>query len=134
MKPAQSEAGESSSERVASGNGHGPLEILEIINGLEKGGIPSCVVGISALMYFRSKADQTCKPHYALFRDCHIPLNPRPVIPGLGYLCSDRAVRRCRISAEKRSLLASLRRNTASPNPTVGAVRHLSALQVHRLR
>ena len=42
---------ESSFERQASGGGHGIQEVLEIVNDLAERGIPSCIVGISALMY-----------------------------------------------------------------------------------
>jgi hypothetical protein len=44
-----------STDKEASGNGHGPQEILEIIKRLDKAGIPSCIVGISALMYYGAK-------------------------------------------------------------------------------
>lgn len=42
-------------EKEASGKGHGTLEILEIIGVLEKAGIPNCIVGVSALMYYGAK-------------------------------------------------------------------------------
>ncbi|KAF7511789.1 hypothetical protein GJ744_003520 [Endocarpon pusillum] len=44
-----------STDKQASGNGHGPLEILEIIKRLDQADIPSCIVGISALMYYGAR-------------------------------------------------------------------------------
>lgn len=46
---------DTSAERQASGNGHGTLEILEIIKAFNKAGIASCIVGVSALMYFGAR-------------------------------------------------------------------------------
>jgi hypothetical protein len=42
-------------ENEASGKGHGTLEIREVTTALGKVGIPSCIVGVSALMYFGAR-------------------------------------------------------------------------------
>jgi hypothetical protein len=44
-----------SAEKEASGKGHGTQEILEVITALDRAAIPSCIVGISALMYFGAR-------------------------------------------------------------------------------
>lgn len=46
---------DTSAERQASGKGHGTLEILEIIKAFNKADIASCIVGVSALMYFGAR-------------------------------------------------------------------------------
>ena len=53
---------DTSAEREASGNGHGTLEIRGIVQALDKAGIASCIVGVSALMYFgaRRVRDVSC--------------------------------------------------------------------------
>ena len=44
-----------SGERVASGRGHGTLEILEVVKTFEKADIAGCIMGVSALMYFGAR-------------------------------------------------------------------------------
>ena len=61
-QPVTPDTVDTSAEREASGNGHGTLEILEIIQAFDKAGIASCIVGVSALMYFgaRRVRDVSC--------------------------------------------------------------------------
>lgn len=54
-QPVTPDTVDTSAEREASGNRHGTLEILEIIQAFEKAGIASCIVGVSALMYFGAR-------------------------------------------------------------------------------
>jgi hypothetical protein len=58
---------DTSIERQASGKGHGTLEILEIIKEFNEAGIPSCIVGVSALMYFGARRVR-CKLQRHLLR------------------------------------------------------------------
>lgn len=66
---------EEPTEPHASCGGHGTLEIREIVQALEKAGITSCMVGVTALMYYGARRARDVSSDTILYTNTSNPIH-----------------------------------------------------------